>query len=163
MDWISSPLVTVVNAFIGLALLLSFNRAFRLAGLWLMSQVACDAMATGVAIQIDATQTIIYYYMIACSGLILSLHVYRYPYRYTSLNYVILFVASVVHLVFGFYKHIQLNHWLEWGESAQAAYGALIDSSFFLSSMAVDITLVLLGVYSAMVPPASYNNIDPYQ
>ena len=151
MDILSSPWVSILTLTIGFALV-SFakDKTLRLVGLWFFAEFMCDAATTRLSEYAFANEMVAYFYLYAITSLMFSVWV-LFHYKEYSKSITSLFVTiSILSVAFAAYRHSLQSSVTDWGAEFHLEFGAYADTTYFLSIVALEALMILLGVYSAL-------------
>ena len=161
MDLLSSPWVSILTLALGFALV-SFctNKTLRLTGFWFFAEFMCDAVSTNLAESVTATEIVIYFYLYAITSIMFAAFVIRNRAQYSKSIVSIFTAIAFLSVAFAAYRYALQTSLSGWGAQFYLNFGAQADVTFFLSVVALEALMILLGVYSALATNTNtYNSI----
>ncbi len=159
MDILSSHWISILTLTFGFALVFfCSDKTLRLIGAWFFAEFLCDAVTTQLNEYAYSGEIVSYFYLYATTSLMFSAWA-LFKREVYSKSIISLFVSiSVLSVAFVAYRYPTQSRWVEWGGEFYLEHGVYADSFYFLSVVALEALMILLGVYSALATSANTNN-----
>lgn len=147
-----------MTALLGVVFLCLNDKTLKLVGAWFIAEFICYAVTIFFNEYASASEMVSYRYLYATTALFFSAYVIRNKSTYSKSVTSLFILVSILSVASGAYHWLFQSRWTEGGQEFYLDYGFQIDLIYFLSIVALEALMIILGAYSALVTTTNTDN-----